>query len=76
MKKLDNINAWKMRARRRSSHALAFRRTVVRESENLDHYLDVGADSYAEVRSYFPDLQKYNTGPMATLNTSASVKRR
>jgi dihydroorotate dehydrogenase (fumarate) len=33
------------------------------ESQDLDHYLEYGAESYAEALHYFPDMTRYNTGP-------------
>src|SRR4051812_31889795 len=33
------------------------------ESQDLDHYLSEGTESYAEATSYFPDMAGYNLGP-------------
>lgn len=40
-----------------------FEEQITHESLELDHYLDLGAHSYAECMSYFPDLETYNVGP-------------
>jgi dihydroorotate dehydrogenase (fumarate) len=63
MQKLDNIKRMEEAGAAAVVLHSLFEEQIIRESENLDRYLDVGADSFAEVRSYFPDLQKYNTGP-------------
>ncbi len=33
------------------------------ESQQLDHYLSYGTESFAESLTYFPDLGDYNIGP-------------
>jgi dihydroorotate dehydrogenase (fumarate) len=33
------------------------------ESQDLDRFLEYGAESYAESLSFFPDMRGYNTGP-------------
>jgi dihydroorotate dehydrogenase (fumarate) len=63
MQKLDNIKRMEdAGAAAVVLHSL-FEEQIIRESENLDYYLDLGSESYAEALSYHPDLQKYNTGP-------------
>ncbi len=54
-------------------HSL-FEEQIIRESENLDRYLSVDAESVSEVRSYFPDLQRYNAGPDHYLDYIRKVK--
>ncbi len=54
-------------------HSL-FEEQIIRESENLDRYLSVDAESVFEVRSYFPDLQRYNAGPDHYLDHIRKVK--
>ncbi len=63
MRKVDNIK--KMEDAGAAAvvlHSL-FEEQILRETEGLDHYLSVDAESVFEVRSYFPDLQRYNVGP-------------
>ena len=40
-----------------------FEEQIVHESLALDHFLNLGTDTYAESLTYFPDLQHYNIGP-------------
>jgi dihydroorotate dehydrogenase (fumarate) len=40
-----------------------FEEQIALESFSLDYYLDHGTESYAEARSYFPDMADYNVGP-------------
>ncbi len=47
-------------------HSL-FEEQITRESNELDHFLNQGTDSFAEALTYFPDLEKYNIGPEAYL---------
>jgi len=43
-------------------HSL-FEEQIVHEQEELDHYLTVGEESFAEALSYFPRLDTYHRGP-------------
>ena len=43
-------------------HSL-FEEQITRESNELDHFLNYGTESFAEALTYFPDLEKYNLGP-------------
>ena len=43
-------------------HSL-FEEQLTLESQDLDHFLAHGTDSFAEALSYFPDLGGYNLGP-------------
>jgi dihydroorotate dehydrogenase (fumarate) len=62
-KKLENIR--RMEAAGLSAvvlHSL-FEEQITFESNELDHFLSAGTDSFAEALTYFPDLEKYNIGP-------------
>ncbi|HEY3357532.1 MAG TPA: dihydroorotate dehydrogenase-like protein, partial [Polyangia bacterium] len=43
-------------------HSL-FEEQIAHEAEELDHYLTVGSESFAEARSYFPAQTAYHRGP-------------
>lgn len=43
-------------------HSL-FEEQITGESEQLDHYLSYGSDSFAEALSYYPDMESYTIGP-------------
>lgn len=43
-----------------------FEEQIEGESHLLDHYLTYGANSYAEALDYFPEMNRYNTGPDVT----------
>ncbi len=43
-------------------HSL-FEEQITLESQDLDHHLFHGSESYAEALSYFPDMQSYGIGP-------------
>ena len=47
-------------------HSL-FEEQITHESNELDHFLSYGTDSFAEALTYFPDLEKYNLDPDAYL---------
>lgn len=51
-----------------------FEEQITHQSLELDHYLDLGAHSYAESLSYFPDMDHYNVGPESYLEHVARVK--
>jgi len=40
-----------------------FEEQIEHESHELDHYLSLGTDSFAEGLSYFPEMDTYKTGP-------------
>lgn len=40
-----------------------FEEEIIFESQELDHYLSNGAESFAEALSYFPEAEKYHVGP-------------
>lgn len=74
MQKLDNIKRMEdAGAAAVVLHSL-FEEQIIRETEDLDHYLSVDAESVSEVRSYFPDLQRYNVGPDHYLDYIRKVK--
>ena len=52
-----------------------FEEQITHESLELDHYLQVGSNSYAESMSYFPDLEHYNLGPEQYLRHLGAVKK-
>jgi dihydroorotate dehydrogenase (fumarate) len=52
-----------------------FEEQITHQSLELDHYLDLGAHSYAESLSYFPDLGHYNVGPESYLEHIQAAKR-
>lgn len=51
-----------------------FEEEITHESLELDHYLELGAHSYAESISYFPDLDTYSVGPERYLDHLARLK--
>jgi dihydroorotate dehydrogenase (fumarate) len=51
-----------------------FEEEITHESLELDHYLELGAHSYAESVSYFPDLSTYSVGPERYLEHLARLK--
>jgi dihydroorotate dehydrogenase (fumarate) len=51
-----------------------FEEEITHESFELDHYLEVGAHSYAECMSYFPDLDTYSVGPERYLEHLGALK--
>ncbi len=40
-----------------------FEEQIIRDSIDLDYFMEHGAHSFAESLTYFPDLQNYNIGP-------------
>jgi len=51
-----------------------FEEQITAESEQLDHYLTYGTDSFAEALSYFPDQSEYKVGPDEYLNLISQAK--
>ena len=54
-------------------HSL-FEEQITLESQQLDHYLSYGTDSFAEALSYFPDQDSYNVGPEKYLDLISQAK--
>jgi len=52
-----------------------FEEQISHESGELDHYLSVGTDSFAEALSYFPEQEKFHLGPEQYLNHIAKLKK-
>lgn len=52
-----------------------FEEQITLESQQLDHFLSYGAESFAEAVSYFPDMQSYNVGPEEYLNLISNAKQ-
>ncbi len=52
-----------------------FEEQITHESQELDHYLERGTNSYAESLSYFPDLDFYNLGPEPYLEHLYRIKQ-
>ncbi len=63
MQKLDHIKRMEEAGAAAVVLHSLFEEQIIRETEDLDRYLSVDAESVSEVRSYFPDLQRYNVGP-------------
>jgi dihydroorotate dehydrogenase (fumarate) len=55
-------------------HSL-FEEQIVHEEEELDHYLTVGSESFAEAQSYFPRLEIFHRGPEEYLEHIRKAKR-
>jgi dihydroorotate dehydrogenase (fumarate) len=54
-------------------HSL-FEEQITLESQQLDHFLSYGTDSFGEALSYFPDLESYNVGPNSYLDLIRQAK--
>jgi len=54
-------------------HSL-FEEQITLESQDLDHFLTHGTDSFAEALSYYPDMGQYNLGPDAYLEHIRKAK--
>ena len=52
-----------------------FEEQITHESQELDHYLERGTDTFAESLSYFPDLNYYNLGPEPYLEHLHIIKQ-
>jgi len=51
-----------------------FEEQIIHESNELDHYISRGTDTFAEVNSYFPPFDSYNTGPEGYLKEVSQLK--
>jgi dihydroorotate dehydrogenase (fumarate) len=55
-------------------HSL-FEEQIHQESQQLDHYLSYGVNSFAEALDYFPDLDRYNVGSDGYMNLIYKAKQ-
>jgi dihydroorotate dehydrogenase (fumarate) len=51
-----------------------FEEQITLESEQLDHYLSYGTESFAEAVNYFPEMPSYNVGPNEYLELISKAK--
>ena len=51
-----------------------FEEQILHESNDLDFFLNRGAESYAEAVTYYPDLGHYNVGPESYLDQIRKAK--
>jgi dihydroorotate dehydrogenase (fumarate) len=51
-----------------------FEEQIVHEGRELEYYIGTGKNTFAEVQSYYPDFQTYNTGPDGYTEQIAKVK--
>jgi dihydroorotate dehydrogenase (fumarate) len=51
-----------------------FEEQLVGESEQLDHFLSYGTESFAEALSYYPEMEDFRTGPDEYLNLIRQAK--
>jgi len=51
-----------------------FEEQIESESHLLDHYLNYGADTFAEALDYFPEAESYNVGPDKYLDLIRAAK--
>jgi dihydroorotate dehydrogenase (fumarate) len=52
-----------------------FEEQIVHDSLELDHFLNVGTESFAEAQTHLPDLGLYSIGPGKYLDHLSAVKR-
>jgi dihydroorotate dehydrogenase (fumarate) len=52
-----------------------FEEQITLESEQLDHFLSYGTESFPEALTYFPEQQNYNVGPDKYLDLISQAKR-
>ncbi|HEY65151.1 MAG TPA: dihydroorotate dehydrogenase-like protein [Caldilineae bacterium] len=60
---LDNIRRMEDAGAAAMVMSSLFEEQITLESQQLDHYLSYGTDTFAEALSYFPDMETYATGP-------------
>ena len=51
-----------------------FEEQITAESQQLDHYLSYGTDTFGEALSYFPEMEDYKTGPGSYLELIGQAK--
>jgi dihydroorotate dehydrogenase (fumarate) len=51
-----------------------FEEQLIGESQQLDHFLSYGTESFAEALSYYPEMEDYNTGPDEYLSLISEAK--
>ncbi len=52
-----------------------FEEQIIRESAELNYYLNYGSESFFEARSYFPDVHDYNLGPEDYIDLLRKAKK-
>ena len=75
MKDVDNIKRMEEAGAAAVVLHSLFEEQIIRESENLDHYLNLATDISAEAISSFPDMLGYNRGPEGYLDHIRKAKQ-
>lgn len=52
-----------------------FEEQIEYESKSLNHFLNVGTESFAEAVTYFPEMPRYNIGPEGYLDLISQAKQ-
>ena len=73
-KKLDNIKAMEDAGLGAVVLYSLFEEEIINEQLALDHFLTRGSESFAEAITYYPDLEKYNSGPDKYLQLIRTAK--
>jgi dihydroorotate dehydrogenase (fumarate) len=51
-----------------------FEEQIIRESQELDHFLNAGTESFAEAITYLPEMGRYSLGPEAYIKQVKTLK--
>ena len=51
-----------------------FEEQIIRESQELDHFLNAGVESFAESLTYLPEMGRYTLGPEAYIDQVKALK--
>ncbi len=73
-KKLDNVKELEDAGVGAIVMYSLFEEKIIHESREMDHYISQGSNTFAEVNSYYPDFQHYNTGPEGYLEEVRKIK--
>lgn len=73
-KKLDNVRKLEDAGASAVVMYSLFEEQIIHESKALNHFLNVGTESFSEALSYFPEMEHYNVGPEEYLNLIRNIK--
>jgi dihydroorotate dehydrogenase (fumarate) len=73
-KNLDNIRHMEEAGAAAVVMYSLFEEQINHESKQLDYYISRSTNTFAEVNSYFPEFESYNTGPTGYLEEIAAAK--
>jgi dihydroorotate dehydrogenase (fumarate) len=74
-RKVENVQALEAAGASAVVMYSLFEEQIEHESRELDYFLNLGTETYAEALTYFPEMESYNIGPEKYLGLISELKK-